>query len=99
VKLAAEQQAGRYVADPWSEHVLEYAFRHDNDVSFTQVLCHLMPVQNRPGDEANFRAHDQMSANRVARILVANGFRRYQKRVDGARPWRYHKVDDEGFPV
>jgi len=94
VKAAAEEQAGRFLEDPWSEAVLDYTHgRAESDVAVTEILCHLMPPRDNRDGTSNLREWDQTSANRVARILTANGFSRHQVRIDGQRCWRYYRPE------
>jgi predicted P-loop ATPase len=91
-KQAEEEQASRYVADPWTERVLDFA-NHEEAVTVPQILCHLIPPRENRDGTCSLREWDQSSANRVARILRANGFERFQVRSAGSRAWSYRKKD------
>lgn len=80
MKAAADEQAGRYAGDPWTEKVLAYA-QGRSDVGIPDVLSHgLMVETGRQG---------QPEMNRVARILTAAGWQRRQFWNGGNRAWRY----------
>ena len=66
--------------DPWEEPLLEWAGRQVNPASIPEALTALsVPVER----------HDQINANRVARIFRAAGWEKTQRRVGGKPRWVY----------
>jgi predicted P-loop ATPase len=92
LKLAESQQAGRFAGDPWDDLVAEYLeSRSKSELESVTVATIL--------DEAICMRTDQQGQteqNRVARILRAMGWERYQKRTGvNKRSWCYR---DAGSP-
>jgi hypothetical protein len=73
--LAAEVQAERRIIDPWEEPLLEWAKKRAG-VTVDGALEALGVPKDR---------YSQTDANRVARILKANGWKHEQVRRDGRR--------------
>jgi predicted P-loop ATPase len=95
LKLAEEEQAGRYIGDPWDHDVAKYlnhlsATGGSNSVTVHQILEQAvgMPIERR----------GQTEQNRVARILRSMGWERYQERSADGRTWRYRKKYDTRAP-
>ena len=81
VGLVRDEQAARYVDDPWQEPIAKY-LRSQTDVSVGDVLSNLLIERGR---------WTQSDQNRVARCLKVLGWERYR----GPRPlreWRYRRV-------
>jgi predicted P-loop ATPase len=81
VDLVRNEQAARYVDDPWQEPIAQFV-RSQTDVSVGEVLSNLLIERGR---------WTQADQNRVARCLKVLGWERYR----GARPlreWRYRRV-------
>jgi predicted P-loop ATPase len=81
VGLVRDEQAARYVDDPWHEPIANFA-RSRTDVSIGEVLSNLLIERGR---------WTQSDQNRVARCLKVLGWERYR----GPRPlraWRYRRV-------
>ena len=81
VDLVRDEQAARYVDDPWQEPIAQFV-RSQTDVSVGEVLSNLLIERGR---------WTQADQNRVARCLKVLGWERYR----GARPlreWRYRRV-------
>ena len=81
VNLVRDEQAARYVDDPWQEPIAQFV-RSQTDVSVGEVLSNLLIERGR---------WTQADQNRVARCLKVLGWERYR----GARPlreWRYRRV-------
>jgi predicted P-loop ATPase len=84
--LAAAEQAARYAFDSWEEPVREWLTAKD-DVSVAEVLVGALGIQ-----QANW---SQTAQNRIADILVANGFKKYRPgRVGKSRTPRYRREPD-----
>ena len=91
VRFAAEeQQADRYVGDAWSDAVLEYMALCKHEATVAEILVEAVAI--------GIDRQDQVSQNRIARILVANGYERCQRRVpvkpgssETRRQWFYRK--------
>ena len=80
ISLARDEQADRYVDDPWQGLIAQY-LQTQTDVAVSDVLSHLQI------DRARWSQGDQ---NRVARCLKMMGWFRYR----AARPkreWRYRQ--------
>ena len=80
--LVRDEQAARYVDDPWQEPIAQF-LRSQTDVSIGEVLSNLLIERGR---------WSQGDQNRVARCLKVLGWERYR----GPRPsreWRYRRVD------
>jgi predicted P-loop ATPase len=81
VQHAANEQADRYVGNPWQDTVLEFVAARST-VAITDILKECLFIE-----QARWTQIDQ---NRVARILRRNGFIRRQIRAaDGRRPHVY----------
>jgi predicted P-loop ATPase len=79
---AAEEQAERRIVDPWEERLLDWAAERE-EVSVEGGLAAVgMPVER----------YTQADANRVARILKANGWERVRVRVGRARTYVYRRA-------
>jgi predicted P-loop ATPase len=81
VDLVRDEQAARYVDDPWQEPIAQFV-RSQTDVSVGEVLSNLLIERGR---------WTQADQNRVARCLKVLGWERYR----GTRPlreWRYRRV-------
>ena len=81
VDLVRDEQAARYVDDPWQEPITKF-LRSQTDVSVGDVLSNLLIERGR---------WTQSDQNRVARCLKVLGWERYR----GPRPlreWRYRRV-------
>jgi predicted P-loop ATPase len=81
VDLVRDEQAARYVDDPWQEPIAQFV-RSQTDISVGEVLSNLLIERGR---------WTQADQNRVARCLKVLGWERYR----GARPlreWRYRRV-------
>jgi predicted P-loop ATPase len=82
VSLVRDEQAARYVDDPWQEPIAQF-LRSQNDVSIGEVLSNLLIERGR---------WTQSDQNRAARCLKVLGWERYR----GPRPlreWRYRRAD------
>jgi hypothetical protein len=76
-----DEQAARYVGDPWQEPIAQFLQLH-TDISIGEVLSNLLIERSR---------WTQADQNRVARCLKVLGWERYR----GPRPsreWRYRRV-------
>ena len=81
IGLARDEQAARYVDDPWQEPIANF-LRSQTDVSIGEVLSNLLIERGR---------WTQADQNRVARCLKVLGWERFR----GPRPlreWRYRRV-------
>ena len=81
IGLVRDEQAARYVEDPWQEPIANF-LRSQTDVSIGEVLSNLLIERGR---------WTQADQNRVARCLKVLGWERYR----GPRPlraWRYRRV-------
>ena len=79
--LVRDEQAARYVDDPWQEPIAKF-LRSQTDVSVGDVLSNLLI------ERARWTQADQ---NRAARCLKVLGWERYR----GPRPlreWRYRRA-------
>jgi predicted P-loop ATPase len=88
--LAAAEQVARFEVDAWTEKVGEWLVGR-NDVSVGEVLVGALGISQE--------SWSQTAQNRVAGILVANGFRRYRPGKAGqSRTPRYRReaVDRQG---
>ena len=81
---AVQEQDARRVVDPWEEPVLKWANGVGGDITVENALFHL----NLPRER-----HDQASANRIARILKADGWERVRYRAGSTRAYAYRKVE------
>jgi predicted P-loop ATPase len=82
IGLVRDEQAARYVDDPWQEPIAQFV-RSQTDVSVGDVLSNLLIERGR---------WTQADQNRVARCLRVLAWQRYR----GPRPlreWRYRRVD------
>lgn len=78
--LAADEQSARYAGDPWTDAVEKFVAAI-HDVSISDILIHLDIPRVQ---------WTQREQNRVARILRAAGYERYQRwHAGGRREWRY----------
>jgi predicted P-loop ATPase len=81
VGLVRDEQAARYVDDPWQEPIAKF-LRSQTDVSVGDVLSNLLIERGR---------WTQSDQNRVSRCLKVLGWERFR----GPRPlreWRYRRV-------
>jgi len=86
MKAAAEEVNARYVADPWQD-IIDRGTSGRENVSTSEVLTQCL---NKPKDTWTQRVQ-----NRVACILKAKNWERYQQRTgpgSNAREWRYRRV-------
>ncbi len=91
VKAAEAEQAERYLADAWDQPVQDYLLGK-NETSIADIL---QTVLNLP--QGQWTQQDQ---NRVARCLIAAGWKRYRRRFGDRREWRYQRgFDDRVGPV
>jgi hypothetical protein len=87
--LASEEQDARRIADSWDETVGIFLEKKTAamgaeraSVAVGEILldCFGLPLER----------HDQLSQNRIGRILIARHWTRFQQRQEGgARAWRY----------
>jgi predicted P-loop ATPase len=82
IGLVRDEQAARYVDDPWQEPIASF-LRSQTDVSVGEVLSNLLIERGR---------WTQTDQNRVARCLKVLGWERYRG-PRPAREWRYRRVD------
>jgi predicted P-loop ATPase len=80
MRSAAEEAQARYEGDPWDEIIGEWISDREN-VSVSEVLQSCL---NKPKE-----TWTQIDQNRVARSLIAKGWKRKLKRTGGERDWRY----------
>lgn len=79
-ELAEKEQSARYESDPWADEVLRFV--HMDDVTtVSRILDGCLEI---PKSQQN-----QLTQNRVAKILVSTGWERKQRRVEGERSWVY----------
>jgi predicted P-loop ATPase len=81
VGLVRDEQAARYVDDPWQEPIASFV-RSQTDVSIGEVLSNLEIERGR---------WTQSDQNRVARCLKVLGWERYRA-PRPRREWRYRRV-------
>jgi predicted P-loop ATPase len=81
VGLVRDEQAARYVDDPWQEPIARFLQSH-TDVSVGEVLSNLLIERSR---------WTQADQNRVSRCLKVLGWERY-RRPRPSREWRYRRV-------
>jgi predicted P-loop ATPase len=79
---AKQEQAARYEEDPWSGAVLSYC-ENLSEVSVGEILEHAL--------EKPIQTWTQLDKNRVARVLLSNGWRRVRVREGGKLCWRYRR--------
>jgi hypothetical protein len=83
-KEAVQVQADRLVDDPWAETIANYVnVVSGNDVSIEELLKVALDMKTE--------RWSQVELNRVARVLRALGFERYQIRCGDKRQWRYRR--------
>jgi predicted P-loop ATPase len=82
IKVAREEQADRYVEDPWQESIAKFLDLKEGDVSTDEVLKSLGLDKSRWGRS------EQM---RVGACLKALGWERYRTRQGGERAYRYRR--------
>jgi len=80
--LAESEQQERYESDPWEEGIDKYV----NGKGTTSVADIMKVALDLPSAQQN-----QFAQNRVAKILVSNGWLRKQRRVNNQREWVYVK--------
>jgi predicted P-loop ATPase len=85
-RAATEEQAGRYVGDPWDNIIQGLVETHDK-LSIDEVLFQV-------GIETGRRT--QSDANRIVRCLTTRGWSRKQVGVGRDRRWIYQKGRTEG---
>jgi predicted P-loop ATPase len=81
--LAKEEQAARFETDPWADSVLEFCDMRIT-VSIPQILNDCLKIDTSQ--------QSQKTANRVAKILTAGGYKRVQRMENGKRQWRYERA-------
>ena len=81
IKLVRDEQASRYVDDPWQEPITKFV-ASQTDVSIGEVLCDLLIERGR---------WTQSDQNRAARCLKVLGWERYRSQRP-LREWRYRRV-------
>jgi predicted P-loop ATPase len=81
IAVAREEQAARYVEDPWQSLICEY-LQGRGDTSIADVLLHIQLDRGR---------WTQADQNRVARCLRTLGWERY-RRSTPPRDWRYRRA-------
>jgi predicted P-loop ATPase len=81
VRLVRDEQAARYVDDPWQEPIARF-LELQTDVSIGEVLSNLLI------ERARWTQSDQ---NRVSRCLRVLGWERYRS-PRPSREWRYRRV-------
>jgi predicted P-loop ATPase len=84
-QAAREEQAKRYVGDPWDNAIQDLAAKND-ELSIDQVL---LVLGVKPGQRG------QTDANRVVRCLKALGWSRVQIWVGRSRRWVYRRGRDQ----
>jgi predicted P-loop ATPase len=91
LSAAEEQQADRYGDDVWTDDVITF---------IDPLASTTIPDILRDGLSVPTERLGQVEMNRVARILRANGWVRFQKRdEDGRRQWRYQKKESPRLPA
>ena len=82
-KIAAKVQAERRIVDVWEEAALEWADKQQTPFSVSALLSSALnvPVERQ----------DQNAHNRVARLLRASGWERFNARDGTKRVWRYRR--------
>jgi predicted P-loop ATPase len=89
VAAAEEEQAGRYAGDVWTDAVMSFIVT----LASTTIPDILTDGLNVPTERQG-----QVEANRVARILRANGWERFQRGTGTNRSWRYRQADPATRP-
>lgn len=84
--IAEHEQQKRYESDAWEEDVLKYTNGMDQ-ITVNELLDDCLGL--KPRDQ------NQITQNRVAKILVSDGFERRQRRIEGRRQWVYYRVIKE----
>ena len=85
IESAQKEQEARYESDPWTDQVVGFITgKEGSHVTVSEVMDHLT-LSNRDQNQA--------SQNRVAKILVAEGWRRVQKTFNKKRVWCYIKEE------
>ena len=85
LKLAEDEQADRYVGDPWTEQVLLFIDKmEETAVSDILETCLCVSIDKQ----------DQVGQNRVSRILRSNKWERVQKREGNVRTWVYRRIKE-----
>jgi predicted P-loop ATPase len=82
VAQAVDEQAQRVDEDPWSNAVLSYC-EGLSEVSVGEILEHAL--------EKPIPTWSQSDKNRVARVLIADGWQRVRVREKGKLVWRYRR--------
>jgi predicted P-loop ATPase len=90
VAAAQEQQGDRYVGDIWTDAVMLFI----GTLASTTVPDILTDDLNVPTERQG-----QVEANRVSRILRANGWARFQRGSGVNRQWRYRQADPTTRPT
>ena len=80
--LAESEQQERYESDPWEEGINNYV----NGKATTSVADIMKVALDLPSAQQN-----QFAQNRVAKILVSDGWLRKQRRINKQRQWIYVK--------
>jgi predicted P-loop ATPase len=88
ILAAREEQADRYIEDPWHESIAKFV-RTMPDVSMDEVLTSL------GADRSRWTRGDQM---RVAACLKVLGWERYRSSLSD-RPWRYRSSNAAEFQM
>ena len=87
--VAAQEQKARREPDAWEHAILDFVV-DKGEVTVPEILEHKIKIP--------LERQDQAAWNRVARVLVANGWGRKQKRVNGSRAWVYVRIPPETEP-
>lgn len=80
--IAQAEQEERYESDPWSDRVLNHV-RWQPETSVSEIMGAALEL---PSSQQT-----QQAQNRIAKILVADGWKRIQRKVDNKKRWLYVK--------
>jgi hypothetical protein len=78
--IAAAEQRARYIPDAWEPAILRHIIGRLH-VTIPEVLEQAIKVR--------LDHQDQIACNRVARVLMSNGWERKRRRINGSRTWVY----------
>jgi predicted P-loop ATPase len=81
-KLAAAEQAARFIIDAWEEPIREWLGDDKNDVAISEVLRGAIELER----------WSQADQNRVQKVLTHLGFRLYKANRKGQRQERYQRA-------
>lgn len=84
ITAASEEQAARMQRDPWDDAILDWIGSRV-EVTIGDLLQHAVHV--------TVDRQDQRAMNRVARTLIAHGWKRERKRSGGRLVWVYRKPE------